>query len=454
MLGRDAAAAIAHARMRTACPATSDDSVIVPPSGVCRSALAARFCSACSRRSGSPSTILRAGADLESRARCRGARSRARAAPARDRRATAPTRARVSDGPAAAFEPAPDRADRRSMRSSRCVSSSMMREIALARRGVELELVHRQRLDVAAHRGERRHQLVRDVGQQLPARAIRCLERLARGWSSSSAMRLNDRATAATSSPPASGRARGQIARAEPLGRRPARACNRRRAGPNTNSAMSVMPTASTPPATTAIVGPSSLQRCAKTGRAGQHGDAADEVRRQRGSARLPMPLRRQRHRAGRRPAPAVASAVSARAARSRGGCPLRAVSTSIASRSSSGYRRGSRATRPSRITTTNGWKTWAELLAHVLRQIERGIGGQRGRRHPTRRSRRDGAASAPESSPPSGRPVQTKSALCAASISARNAKSPSAMRQYRLRYQRLGGQARHRPPCSPSPTR
>ena len=46
-------------------------------------------------------------------------------------------------------------------------------EIAAARRRVEAELRHRQRLGVAAHGGERRHELVRHVGEQLPSRAIR-----------------------------------------------------------------------------------------------------------------------------------------------------------------------------------------------------------------------------------------------------------------------------------------
>ena len=42
---------------------------------------------------------------------------------------------------------------------------------------VETDLGHGQRLEMSQNRGERRHQLVRHVGHQLPARAIGCIER-------------------------------------------------------------------------------------------------------------------------------------------------------------------------------------------------------------------------------------------------------------------------------------
>ena len=53
-------------------------------------------------------------------------------------------------------------------------------QVALARRLVERQLLHRQRFEVAAHRGQRRHQLVRDVGEQLAPRLVGRVERRAR----------------------------------------------------------------------------------------------------------------------------------------------------------------------------------------------------------------------------------------------------------------------------------
>ena len=50
-------------------------------------------------------------------------------------------------------------------------------QVAFARGRVQLQLGHAERFDVAAHRGERRHQLVRDVGEQLPAGVVGRLER-------------------------------------------------------------------------------------------------------------------------------------------------------------------------------------------------------------------------------------------------------------------------------------
>ena len=52
------------------------------------------------------------------------------------------------------------------------------RKIARARVGVEHHAAHRQRLQVPAHRGERRHQLVRDIGQQHAPLLIRRLQLL------------------------------------------------------------------------------------------------------------------------------------------------------------------------------------------------------------------------------------------------------------------------------------
>ena len=50
-------------------------------------------------------------------------------------------------------------------------------EIAFAGGRVELKLRHRQRLEIAPHRGERRHQLVRHVGEQLAPRLVGCRQR-------------------------------------------------------------------------------------------------------------------------------------------------------------------------------------------------------------------------------------------------------------------------------------
>ena len=51
-------------------------------------------------------------------------------------------------------------------------------EVALARRRVERELRHLQRFEIAAHRRQRRLQLVRHVGQHLAAQAIDGAQRL------------------------------------------------------------------------------------------------------------------------------------------------------------------------------------------------------------------------------------------------------------------------------------
>ncbi len=61
--------------------------------------------------------------------------------------------------------------------SSFCVSSPMMPRYLLPRLAVERDLRHRQRFRVAANRGERRHELVRHVRQELTACAIGCRQR-------------------------------------------------------------------------------------------------------------------------------------------------------------------------------------------------------------------------------------------------------------------------------------
>src|SRR5687767_3891492 len=93
---------------------------------------------------------------------------------------------------------------------------------------------------------------------------------------------------------------------------------------------------------------------------------------------------------------------------------------------------------RPSRRMTKNVWKTW---LYCSFKYSSRLSDDSRARAAPTsdatrtasRRGERAGIEPAIRSV------IQRKSAPSAASISARNAKSPRATRQYRLRYHRLG---------------
>ena len=67
------------------------------------------------------------------------------------------------------------------MRSSRRVSSATMPRYRARVVFVELHLRHRQRFEIAAHGRDRRRQLVRDVGEQLTAGAVRRGERLGAG---------------------------------------------------------------------------------------------------------------------------------------------------------------------------------------------------------------------------------------------------------------------------------
>ena len=58
------------------------------------------------------------------------------------------------------------------MRSRRCVCVADDPEAVRYFRIKSFNLMHRQHFAVGAHGGERRHQLVRDVGQQQTARAV------------------------------------------------------------------------------------------------------------------------------------------------------------------------------------------------------------------------------------------------------------------------------------------
>ncbi len=144
-------------------------SATLPARGVCRSAFAARFCSACSSRSGSPDDDLRARSDVRRQLTpfCSAARPwRATTRPNRSSSGTSCTRTSRRR-----LRAAPDRADRR--RCARRAASRRGRSRDSARecrdRG---RRVHRQRLEIAAHAGQRRHQLVRHVGEQQAPRAI------------------------------------------------------------------------------------------------------------------------------------------------------------------------------------------------------------------------------------------------------------------------------------------
>ena len=64
------------------------------------------------------------------------------------------------------------------MRSSLAVSRSSVAKYRSRVAGVERDVGHVQRLDVSAHRRQRRLQLVRHVGQHLAPQPIRCAQRL------------------------------------------------------------------------------------------------------------------------------------------------------------------------------------------------------------------------------------------------------------------------------------
>ena len=146
-----------------------------PPAGVCRSAFAARFCSACSSFCASPSTERSGGRTSTSSAIWR---SRI-VGPWRS--AIRPNNSRTGTSSIVSVPPPPS-SRARSRRSpisasSFCVSSPMMPRYLLPRLAVERDLRHRQRFRVAANRGERRHELVRHVRQELTACAIGCRQR-------------------------------------------------------------------------------------------------------------------------------------------------------------------------------------------------------------------------------------------------------------------------------------
>ena len=172
----------------------------------------------------------------------------------RDRTARRPAPARSCSAP-----PPPSSRARSSrspmMRSSRLRLVADDRQIARPRRLVQRQLRHRQRLEVAAHRGHRRRQLVRDVGEQLAADAVGGGQRVGarREVVGHRVERARDRGDFVAA---AIGRARRQVAGAE-TGAPPFRAArSRRRAGPkiSTESRARCRRT-STPAATSASIG-------------------------------------------------------------------------------------------------------------------------------------------------------------------------------------------------------
>ena len=120
--------------------------------------------------------LVGVGATRPSRARRRRPRPRARGAARRARRrarwrtpAVRRRRRRARAGPARAGR-------RRSARAAGFATRGL--EVALAGRGVERDVGHGQRVEVAAHRGQRRAQLVRHVGEHLAAHAVGLAQRV------------------------------------------------------------------------------------------------------------------------------------------------------------------------------------------------------------------------------------------------------------------------------------
>ena len=176
MLRRDARSGIAHRHDDAHRPRTRRSAPPCPPFGVWRSAFAARFCSACSSRIGSPATISAPGAMLvvSSTPFCSAARPW--------RASTRPNRSSSGTSCASNDSPPPSSRDKIEqiaddvLDALRLVSNDG--EIPLARLGVERLRVKRERFEITAHAGQRRHQLVRDVCQQQPPGAIGGLQLL------------------------------------------------------------------------------------------------------------------------------------------------------------------------------------------------------------------------------------------------------------------------------------
>ena len=130
------------------------------------------------------------------------------------------------------------------------------RKIALAGFGIERLRVKRQRFEIAAHAGQRRHQLVRHVGEQQAPRAIGRLQ-LRRALLQIVRHLIE---CAAQAPPPRLRRlhARARVRSPAPTFRAASsRLRSRGRTGPKINSAAAVVPMTTSTAPTTASVGPS-----------------------------------------------------------------------------------------------------------------------------------------------------------------------------------------------------
>ena len=242
-------------------------------------------------------------------------------------------------------------------------------------------------------------------------------------------------------------RARRQVAGAEPVGRF-LQCFMRRRAGPNTTSAISPMPTTSTAAADQAHVGAELSHDDRKGGPPRQDGDRPTGM-----PPATPPRTRRSgtdvgRRRAGRR-----------RAGHRRGGSSsARAdVARTRVRAAGSSPRRHLDAQRGAHLVGT--CRSWLATSRPSLHDHDERSGGRGRTGRATYSSRSSagigGSSAAPTSDATStasrrGRRagidpamrsvIQTKQRALRASINARNADSPSAMRQYRLRYQTRTG--------------
>ena len=148
--------------------------------GAYRIALAARFCSACSSRSASPTTVSAPGATDVASLTPASAHARSwRAATRANSCATATGSRTKRAAPALESRQFHEVADQP---LDACGFVTDDAEVTCSRRLVERQFGHGQRLEITAHRGHRCVQLVRDVGEQLSPHAIRGGQRLrARG---------------------------------------------------------------------------------------------------------------------------------------------------------------------------------------------------------------------------------------------------------------------------------
>src|SRR5262245_32340746 len=273
-------------------------------------------------------------------------------------------------------------------------------------------------------------------------------------------MLLNARATAVTSSPPCSG---ARAVRSPAPSRSVANwtSFNRRRVGPNTMKARSAVPTTRTPPATGAIRGP----RIRNTRENG--GPPGSTTTRPTGMPPTRMGAnsrpRRGRRMAsgpsgpgppGRGPVPAVGSPGPGGRPRSPGspggGCPRGphrrgnrlgpsdsrySISSRTASTSAAGTSSWFESVRPSSMMMTKVWSTSPYCSRRYgSRSRLRLAASAAPTSDATSTARRRGDRAGNE--PAIVSVIQRKSPASATSISARNATRPSAMRQYRLRYQ------------------